>query len=60
MVRRVAFAFLPQYFGKVAGTYFVCGSAVRVVRVVGTLIGGGDIRTLTAIIEFISTFYAWK
>ena len=50
MVRRVSFAFLPQYFGKVAGTYFVCGSAVRVV---GTLIGGGDTHTLTVIIEFI-------
>ena len=57
MVRRVSFAFLPQYFGKVAGTYFVCGSAVRVV---GTLIGGGNTHTLTVIIEFISTFSTWK
>ena len=34
----------------------ICQS-VSEVSVVGTLIGGGDIRTLTALIKFIWTFY---
>ena len=52
-----AFAFFTKNFGKVTGTYeWLLFQSVSAVWAISKLLGGGDTKTLIALIEFVWTF----